>query len=70
MFDMSYFRRIREAAKSGSIYLLLPRGPKRRKNTIKTFLSVLDRVPTGAIDLKDAKVMRVYPGSTKTGEVR
>ena len=69
MFDMSYFRRIREAAKSGSIYLLLPRGPKRRKNTIKTFLNVLDRVPTGAIDLKDAKIMRIYPGSTKTGEV-
>lgn len=69
MFDMSYFRRIREAAKSGSIYLLLPRGPKRRKNTIRSFLKILDRVPTGAIDLKDSKIMRVYPGSTKTGEV-
>ncbi len=27
MLDMAYFRRIREAAESGSIYLLLPRGP-------------------------------------------
>ena len=70
MFDMSYFRRIREASKSGSIYLLLPRGPKRRKNTINTFLKVLERVPTGAIDLRNATIRRIYPGSTKTGEIR
>ena len=69
MFDMSYFRRIREAAESGSIYLLLPRGPKRRKQTMKSFLSILERVPTGAIDLEDAKVRRIYPGATKTGEL-
>ena len=69
MFDMSYFRRIREASESGSLYLILPRGPKRRKNTIKTFQKILERVPTGAIDLQNARIRRIYPGSTRTGEV-
>ena len=70
MFDMSYFRRIREAAESGTVYLLLPRGPRRRRQTMRVFLSILERVPTGAIDLSEATVRRIYPGATKTGELR
>ncbi|MCH2144359.1 MAG: hypothetical protein MK082_04335 [Phycisphaerales bacterium] len=69
MFDMSYFRRIREASESGTIYLLLPRGPRRRKQTMKIFLNILERVPSGAIDLGEANVRRIYPGATKTGEL-
>lgn len=70
MFDMAYFRRIREATESGSIYLLLPRGPELRKKTMSSFLTILDQVPTGSIDLRNATVRRIYPGATKTGELR
>lgn len=69
MFDMAYFRRIREATESGSLYLLMPRGPKRRENTMRTFRKILERVPTGSIDLTNARIRRIYPGLTKTGEV-
>lgn len=63
MFDMNYFRRIREAATDGTIYLLLPMGPYRRKVSIQAFLNVLQAVPGGAIDLSDAELRRIYPGS-------
>lgn len=69
MFDMSYFRRIRETAESGTTYLLLPRGPERRARTIESFTNILGRVPTGAIDMTHARARRIYPGITKTGEI-
>ena len=70
MYEMSYFRRIREAAETGTIYLLLPRGPERRKRTMECFLTVLDQVPTGSIDLRNSRIRRIYPDATKTGEIR
>ena len=69
MFDMSYFRRIRETAESGTTYLMLPRGTERRARTIEAFTRILGRVPTGAIDLTHARIRRIYPGLTKTGEI-
>ena len=63
MFDMNYFRRIREAAADGTIYLLLPMGPRRRKKSMEAFLGVLQAVPGGAIELGDADVRRIYPGA-------
>ena len=35
----------------------------------QTFQKILERVPTGAIDLQNARIRRIYPGSTRTGEV-
>ena len=66
MFDMNYFRRIREAAEDGTIYLLMPMGPKRRELTMRAFLDVLQVVPGGAIDLSDASLRRIYPGAMIT----
>ena len=63
MFDMNYFRRIREAVSEGTIYLLLPMGPKRRELTMRAFMDVLQVVPGGAIDLVEAELRRIYPGA-------
>ena len=63
MFDMNYFRRIREAAAEGTIYLLMPMGPRRRELAMKAFLKVLQLVPGGPIDLGDARLRRIYPGA-------
>ena len=67
MFDMNYFRRIREAAEDGTIYLLMPMGPKRRELVLKAFLKILQQVPGGAIDLSDARLRRIYPGAMRAG---
>lgn len=67
MFDMNYFRRIREAASEGTIYLLLPMGPRRRELTMRAFMDVLQAVPGGAIDLNGAQLRRIYPGAMMSG---
>ena len=58
-----------ETAESGTTYLMLPRGTERRARTIEAFTRILGRVPTGAIDLTHARIRRIYPGLTKTGEI-
>ena len=54
------------AAEDGTIYLLMPMGPKRRELTMRAFLDVLQVVPGGAIDLSDASLRRIYPGAMIT----
>jgi hypothetical protein len=67
MLDMNYFRRIKEACEEGTIYLLLPLGPQRRRATLKAFKQILGKIPSGAIDLDTAEVRRIYPGAGRVG---
>ena len=69
MFDMNYFRRIKEACEDGTIYLLLPLGPQRRVATMKAFREILGKIPGGAIDLDAAEVRRIYPGAGRIGKI-
>lgn len=68
MIEEHYVRRIREAVEEGIIYLLLPLGPRRRRRTMETFLEILDLLPDsigGSIDLRNARIRRIYPDLKK-----
>lgn len=61
MWDMNAFRRIREAADDGVIYLLLPQDEQQRTHTMEAFLKIIACIPSGAINLEDARVRRIFP---------